>query len=57
MTIASGGVQMDAIGFGLGEREVPPGPIDLAFQLKKNFYMGRETLRLDIQDFRPASAS
>lgn len=54
MTVASGGVQLDAIGFGLGEREVPAGPIDLAFQLKKNFYMGRETLRLDIQDFRVA---
>jgi len=56
MTVASGGVQLDAIGFGLGEREVPSGPIDLAFQLKKNFYMGRETLRLDIQDFRAAPA-
>ena len=54
MTVASGGVQLDAIGFGFGEREVPAGPIDLAFQLKKNFYMGRESLRLDIQDFRAA---
>ena len=54
MTVAAGGVQVDAIGFGLGDREMPRGPIDVAFQLKKSTYMGRESLRLDVQDFRPA---
>ncbi len=56
MTLAGGGVTAEAIGFGLGDREVPAGPIDVAFQLKKNTYQGRESLRLDIQDFRAAEA-
>jgi hypothetical protein len=57
MTLAGGGVQAEAIGFGLGDREVPAGPIDVAFQLKRNTYQGHESLRLDIQDFRPAETA
>lgn len=43
----------DAIGFGLGDREMPEGPIDLAFQLRRNVFRGEERLQLMIQDLRP----
>ena len=52
MTLADGGVQREAIGFNLGERDIPEGPIDAAFYLQKNVYMGRQTLQLSLQDFR-----
>ena len=52
MTLADGGVQRETIGFNLGERGVPEGLIDAAFQLQKNTYMGRETIQLNLQDFR-----
>jgi len=42
----------DAIGFGMGERERPEGPIDLAFQLRRNVFRGEEKLQLMLQDFR-----
>lgn len=52
MRLASDGVQMDAIGFGLGDREVPPGLIDIAYQLRMNDFQGRQSLQLNLQDFR-----
>ncbi len=52
LLVASGATQREAIAFGMGERQVPPGPIDVAFQLQTNSYMGRETLQLNVQDFR-----
>lgn len=45
----------DAIGFGLGDRDVTDGPIDLAFQLRRNVFRGEERLQLMIQDLRPSS--
>jgi len=54
MAVASGGTQMDAIAFGMGEAEVPDGPIDVLFQLQENTYCGRRTLQLNVKDFRPA---
>lgn len=42
----------DAIGFGMGEREKPEGPVDLAFQLRRNVFRGEEKLQLMLQDFR-----
>lgn len=46
----------DAIGFGMGDRELPNGPIDLAFQLRRNVFRGEERLQLMLQDFRPSEA-
>ena len=54
LTLAAAGASIDAIGFGLGERDVPAGPVDVAFQLKRNTHRGRESLRIDVQDFRPS---
>ena len=51
-----GGKQREAIGFGMGEREVPDGPLDIAFNLILNRYNGQEYLQLHLQDFRPAQS-
>ena len=51
-----GGKQREAIGFGMGDREVPDGPLDIAFNLILNRYNGQEYLQLHLQDFRPAQA-
>ena len=44
----------DGIGFGFGEREIPQGPVDLAFQLRTNVFRGEENLQLLLQDIRPS---
>ncbi len=54
MSVASGSTRRDAIAFGMGEREIPDGPIDIAFQLQINTYQGLERLQLNLQDFRPS---
>ena len=50
-----GGQQMEAIGFSMGARQVPQGPLDIAFNLILNRFQGREYLQLHLKDFRPAS--
>ncbi|NKB24704.1 MAG: single-stranded-DNA-specific exonuclease RecJ [Kiritimatiellae bacterium] len=55
MTVVSGGTEIDTIGFGLGEREIPDGPIDIAFYPQINLFQGRDRLQLNLQDFRPAT--
>ena len=52
MRVANGAAQLDAIAFGHGQREISAGLIDIAFQLDKNTYLGRESLQLKVQDFR-----
>lgn len=54
MLLAGGGVQREAIAWNMGEREMPDGPIDVAFQLKRETYLGREKIVLEVQDFRSA---
>jgi len=54
MIFPMGGRSREAIGFGMGERTVPDGPLDLAFNLILNHYNGREYLQLHLQDFRAA---
>lgn len=50
------GKDREAIGFGMGDREVPPGPLDIAFNLILNRFKGTEYLQLHLQDFRPSQA-
>jgi single-stranded-DNA-specific exonuclease len=57
LTVAQGRLTRDAIGFGLGLVPVPDGPLDIAFQLKRNTYQGRTSIQLSLQDLRPAEAS
>lgn len=54
MLVADGGWQFDAIAFNMAERPVPEGPMDIAFTLERNNYMGGKSLQLNIQDFRGA---
>ena len=53
LTVASGGTQLSAIGFNMADREIPDGPLDIAFHLEENTYMGRSSLQLNLKDFRP----
>lgn len=56
MYFTTGGKQREAIGFGMADRELPPGPIDIAFNLVLNRYNGQEYLQLHLQDFRPSQS-
>jgi len=49
-----GGRDREAIGFGMGDREIPNGPLDIAFNLILNRYNGQEYLQMHLQDFRAA---
>jgi single-stranded-DNA-specific exonuclease len=57
MLVGAGTARCEAIGFGMGEREVPDGALDLAFQLRQNAYQGRVTPQLNLVDFRPSCGS
>ncbi|MBU1910002.1 MAG: single-stranded-DNA-specific exonuclease RecJ, partial [Verrucomicrobia bacterium] len=52
MRVVSGSAQREAIGFGLAAQPLPDGPLDIAFTLDLNSWMGRQTLQLNLQDFR-----
>ena len=55
LTIESEGVMLRAIGFGMGKRELPGGPLDIAFHLRRETWQGRTNLQLQLCDFRAAS--
>ena len=55
MKLRSGGEVHNAIGFGMGSRELPSGPMDVAFQLQINDFRDRKECQLSVQDFRPSS--
>jgi single-stranded-DNA-specific exonuclease len=50
------GVTCDAIGFGLYERPLPPGPLDLAFHLRREEFRGRVSTVLHLKEFRATPA-
>lgn len=54
MIVGHGDKQIDSIGFGLGDVELPSGSMDMLVQLKENTFGGRKTLQLNIKDFRPS---
>ena len=54
MVLTCGNSQFETIGFGLGDREIPEGPIDVLFNLQENTFRGRTTLQLNIKDFAPS---
>jgi single-stranded-DNA-specific exonuclease len=54
LTLAAGDKQYPAIGFGLGERVIPEGPLDVAFYLQRDNFNGADALQLNLRDFRPA---
>lgn len=55
LQLASGGVQREAMGWGMAERAIPDGPLDVCYQLKRDTFMGQDKLVLILQDFRPAA--
>ena len=50
-----GASQCEAIGFGMGERQVPDGDLDLAFTVRQNTFLGRSLTQLHLLDFVPSS--
>ncbi len=54
MRVGIGSEVCDAIGFKMAERlkDLPEGPVDLAFNLRTNTFMNRTTLQLNLLDFR-----
>ena len=55
LMVAAGGVQREAMGWGMGDREVPEGALDICYQLKRDSYLGQDKVVLILQDFRPAA--
>ncbi len=55
MTLVSGGVKLDAVGFGLGDALIPDGSMDILFTLEENTFRGKTSLQLDIKDVRASS--
>ena len=50
MLLGAGSAQMEAIGFGLGGYEVPPGPLDVLFRLRRDTFRGRRRLQAHLRD-------
>lgn len=48
------GTVLEAIGFGLYQKTLPDGPIDAAFHLRKDTYMGNEKIVMHLKDFQPS---
>ncbi len=52
LTLSAGDARRPAIAFGMADRIIPESPVDAAFYLRRNSYMGRDSLQLNIQDVR-----
>lgn len=54
LTFLDGLDRRKAIGFRMGDREVPQGALDAAYTVQRNEWQGRTTIQLVLQDFRPS---
>ena len=54
LLLAAGGRQIEAMGWGMGERELPAPPWDIVFQVRRDRFRGQERLVLHLQDLRSA---
>jgi len=52
MTVTQGGETRECIGFNMGNRELPAGPVDIAYTVRLNRYKGRTTLQLGLKAVR-----
>ena len=54
LTLSDGGAELDAIGWGMGERAamLGAGPVDVAFRLERDEYMGQSRLQAKLADLR-----
>jgi single-stranded-DNA-specific exonuclease len=48
-----GSRRLGAVGFGMGDRQVPQGDLEAAYCLRVESYRGSRDLRLHLKDFRP----
>ncbi|MBL7114986.1 MAG: single-stranded-DNA-specific exonuclease RecJ [Kiritimatiellae bacterium] len=55
--VASGGHQVDAIGFGMGHLEIGEKPLDLLFEVERNHFRGRVNTQLRLLDMRLAGGA
>jgi single-stranded-DNA-specific exonuclease len=55
LRLRDGGTELDAIGWGMGERmgTLGAGPVDVAFRLERDEYMGESRLHATLADLRP----
>ncbi len=56
MRVRQGPAVAQAVGFNLASRGRPDGPLDIAFELRRNTWNGRSSLQLQLRDFRPRTA-
>ena len=52
LTLSCEGRSFDAIGFGLAEKGLPEGRVDLLFTPGINVWNGKSTLQLTVKDLR-----
>jgi len=52
--VSNGRTNCSAIAFRMADIAIPDGPVDVAFTFQKNFFMGNETLELNVQAIRKA---
>ncbi|MDP2990564.1 MAG: DHHA1 domain-containing protein, partial [Kiritimatiellota bacterium] len=52
--VGDGRTSRSAIAFRMADIAIPEGPVDVAFTFQKNFFLGNETLELNVQDIRKA---
>ena len=57
LQLACGGRNFEAIGFGLAEKTVGPGKVDLLFSPGINVWNGKSSLQLIVKDLRPEEAT
>jgi hypothetical protein len=53
--VVAGAGSVPAIGFGMGEKPVPDGAIDMAFEIRENVFRGAREVQAQIRDLRPAA--
>ena len=56
LTLEGDSVLLRAVGFGMAQREIPAGPLDVAFHLRRETWQGRSNIQLQICDFRAAAS-
>ena len=54
ISFEANGRRIDAIGFGLGDRPLGAGALDIAFQLRTEIWQGKTRHQLGLKDIRPS---
>ena len=54
ISFEANGRRIDSIGFGLGDRPLGSGSVDIAFQLRSEIWQGKTRHQLGLKDIRPS---